>query len=286
MQRRKRFGEILMDAQVLNEATLEKALEKQKATGKRLGEVLEEMGIISDRDVVLILAKQFNCKTVSNISKHPFTEDVLGLIDYQTAQNRGIFPLKVEGKSLHLAITNPLDLETLDTVSFKTGMRVIPYLTTPAEVRDAISKHYQKVTLPKDKADPTVMLVDDQELWLGSFQAKLKKEGIRSIHFSCPSLALGSILREPPHLILLDTAISGPGGMDGFELFRLLQANSVIRDIPVIALSDKSSAEEEVRLLDAGFFDFVAKPANSVRLLARVKRALKLAYGKEKITWA
>jgi hypothetical protein len=130
MQRRKRFGEILVDAKVLDEETLGRALEQQKTSGKRVGVILEEMGIISDRDVVLILSRQFNCKTVSNISKHPFSEDVLGLIDGHTAKEKGVFPLKVEGRSLHLAITNPLDLETLDTVSFMTGMRVIPYLTT------------------------------------------------------------------------------------------------------------------------------------------------------------
>jgi CheY-like chemotaxis protein len=284
MQRRKRFGEILVDAQVLNEATLDQALKRQNASGRKLGEVLEEMGIISDRDVVLILAHQFNCKTVSNIGKHPFPEDVLNLVDCQTVLEKGVFPLKKEGKSLHLAITNPLDLETLDNVSFKTGMRVIPYLTTPAEVEEAVRKHYHQVSLPRNSHELTVMLVDDQELWRSAFQANLKKEGLRSTQFACPSEALKSILKEPPHLILVDASMNGTMGMDGFEMFRLLQSNSVIRDIPVIALSTKSSPEEEVRLLDAGFFDFVAKPANPVRLMARVKRALKLVYGREKIS--
>ncbi len=276
MPRRKRFGEILVDAKVLDEVTLSKALEKQRASDMRLGEVLEEMGIISDRDVVLILARQFNCKTVSNISKHPFTEEVLSLVDCDIAIEKGIFPLKTEGKSLYLAITNPLDLETLDNVSFQTGMRVVPFLTTPHEVQDAIRKHYIKASEIKPAEELTVMVVDDQELWRASFQTSLKKEGLRSVLFGNGAGALKAVLKEKPHLILVDTAMPG---MTGTEFFRILQSNKETRDIPVIALSAKASPEEESRLLDQGFFDFVAKPANVVRLMARVKRALKITCG-------
>ncbi len=280
MPRRKRFGEILVDAKVLDEITLSKALEKQKISDMRLGEVLEEMGIISDRDVVLILARQFNCKTVSNISKHPFPEDVLGLIDCDTALEKGIFPLKAEGKSLYLAITNPLDLETLDNVSFQTGMRVVPLLTTPHEVQDAIRKHYIKVVEGKSAEELTVMVVDDQELWRAAFQGNLKKEGLRSVQFDSGSAALKAVLKERPHLILVDPGMTG---MSGIEFFRVLQSNSGTRDIPVIALSIKASPDEEARLLEMGFFDFVAKPANLVRLMARVKRALKITCGAERL---
>ena len=280
MPRRKRFGEILVDAKVLDEITLSKALEKQKISDMRLGEVLEEMGIISDRDVVLILARQFNCKTVSNISKHPFPEDVLGLIDCDTALEKGIFPLKAEGKSLFLAITNPLDLETLDNVSFQTGMRVVPLLTTPHEVQDAIRKHYIKAVESKSADELTVMVVDDQDLWRAAFQGNLKKEGLRSVQFSSGSAALKEVLKERPHLILVDTGMTG---MTGIEFFRVLQGNGVTRDIPVIALSTKASPDEEARLLEMGFFDFVAKPANLVRLMARVKRALKISYGSDSL---
>jgi DNA-binding response OmpR family regulator len=47
----------------------------------------------------------------------------------------------------------------------------------------------------------------------------------------------------------------------------------------VIALSSRAAAEEEARLLDLGYFDFVAKPINPVRLVARVSRALRIVYG-------
>jgi DNA-binding response OmpR family regulator len=53
-----------------------------------------------------------------------------------------------------------------------------------------------------------------------------------------------------------------------------MQTNSLTEKIPVIGVSSRSYAEEEAGLLDMGFFDFVAKPYDFVRLLARVRRAL------------
>jgi DNA-binding response OmpR family regulator len=43
-------------------------------------------------------------------------------------------------------------------------------------------------------------------------------------------------------------------------------------------MSNRAYAEEEALLLDMGFFDFVAKPLNFTRLLARVRRSMSLVY--------
>ncbi|HKK00716.1 MAG TPA: hypothetical protein VJ955_00995, partial [Desulfuromonadales bacterium] len=85
MTKRKRFGEILLEAGVLSEDTLKKALARQIETGQKLGLILEEMKVISERDIVLVLGRQFHIKTVSNIAKHPFPPDVLDRVDVSTA---------------------------------------------------------------------------------------------------------------------------------------------------------------------------------------------------------
>ena len=81
MSKRKRFGEILIEAGALTEETLQKALIRQRGTGRRLGLILEEMGVISEREIALGVARQFHLKTVSNIAKHLFPFEVLALID-------------------------------------------------------------------------------------------------------------------------------------------------------------------------------------------------------------
>ena len=278
MAKRKRFGEILVDAKVVDENQLVRALEKQKGTGRRLGQVLEEMGVVTERDIAAALARQFGFKTVANISRATFSKELLSHFDGDTAMKRLLFPLKQEGTSLFLAMVNPLDIETIDNLSFKSGLRVIPCVTTPTEIQAAVNRHYYKIVEQTHEPDTwwTVLVVDDQDLVRSAAMAALKREGYDLLEASNGADGLKVALQKKPHLIIADTVMPR---MDGYEMFRAIQGNLSIKHIPVNALSSKSTAEEESKLLEMGYFDFIAKPINPVRLVARVRHALRIIYG-------
>jgi len=83
-----------------------------------------------------------------------------------------------------------------------------------------------------------------------------------------------SALAEPPHLILLDVRMPG---VDGFAACRLLKADPVTRDIPVIFLSALDDPDEKVAGLAMGGVDFIAKPYHPAEVFARVRIHLELA---------
>lgn len=278
MAKRKRFGEILIEAKVVDEHQLERALERQKGTGRRLGQVLEEMGVVTERDIAAALARQFGFKTVSNIAKAKFSPELLALFDSDMASKRMLFPLKKEGSTLFLAMVNPLDIETIDNISFKSGLRVMPCVTTPSEIQAAVNRHYLKIVEQTHEPDAwwTILVVDDQDLVRSAVLAALRKEGYNLLQATNGADGLKVALEEKPHLIIADTVMPR---MDGYEMYRAIQSNLSIKHIPVIALSSKSSAEEEAKLLEMGYHDFIAKPINPVRLVARTRHALRVIYG-------
>lgn len=278
MAKRKRFGEILVEAKVVEAGQLERALEKQKGTGRRLGQVLEKMGVVTERDIAATLARQFGLKTVSNIARATFSTELLALCDSDTATEKMVFPLKQEGTTLFLAMVNPLDIESIDNLSFRSGLRIIPCITTPTEIQAAVNHHYLKIIQQVYEQDTwwTVLIVDDQDLVRSAAMVALKREGFSILEASNGAEGLKVALQEKPHLIIADTVMPR---MDGCEMFRAIQGNLSIKHIPVIALSSKSAAEEEAKLLEMGYFDFIAKPVNEVRLVARTKRALRILYG-------
>lgn len=280
MQKRKRFGEILVDAKIVTEEALSAALEKQRGTGRQLGQVLEEMGVVTEQNIAAVLARQFGFKTVSNIARANFGSELLGLIDVDTAIKKTIFPLKLEGNTLFLAMVNPLDMETIDNLTFAKGLRVVPCVTTPSEIQGAINRHYHKLAQPDGARDSwwTVLVVDDQDLVRGAAMAALKKAGYSIFEASNGADGLKMTMQHLPHLVIADTVMPR---MDGYEMFRAIKGNLKTSHIPVIALSSKATAEEEAQLLDMGYFDFIAKPINPVRLLARVRHALRLSYGEK-----
>lgn len=190
-----------------------------------------------------------------------------------------IFPLKLEGPTLYLAMVNPLDIEVIENLSFKSGHRIIPCVTTPSEIQAAINRHYYQKDVDQAQEPDiwwTILVVDDQELVRSAIVAALKREGYNLLEAENGADGVKVSVQQKPHLIVSDTVMPR---MDGYEMFRALKSNLQTRHIPVIALSSKSSAEEEAKILDMGYYDFIAKPINPIRLLARVKHALRLIYG-------
>jgi CheY-like chemotaxis protein len=278
MAKHKRLGEILLEAKVVDENQLQQALKRHWDTGRRLGEVLKDMGMVTERDIAVALARQFGFKTVSNIAKATFSADLLELFDGDMAIEKMLFPLKKEANTLYLAMVNPLDMETIDYLAFKTGLRVVPCVTTPTEIQVAVNRHYFNIAEQANGPGVwwTVLVVDDQDLVRSEIMAALKREGYSMLEASNGADGIKMALEERPHLIIADTVMPS---MSGHEMYRAIQNNLNIKHIPIIALSSKSSPEEEAKLLEMGYFDLVAKPINPIRLVARTRHALRIIYG-------
>ncbi len=270
---RKKFGEILLEDQLINNNQLNDALARQKTSKKPLGKILEEMDIILEEDIAKALSKQFGFPFARQIVRHKFSQSVLDIVEAETALAHLVFPLKLDGKTLYLAMANPLNMTLQSNLSFKLGLRIAPCVATPADIKAAIEKHY-KNSVPATKEDRSwdILLVDNQELALSAAEAALIKEGF-TIHKARNGMeGLKMAVQYQPNLIITEIAMPR---MDGIELFKALQDNPALEDILVIAYTGKSAAEDEYKLLDMGFYDFIAKPINPVRLQARVKRAVR-----------
>ena len=272
------MGEILLENEVISQRELDQALLRQKKTKKPLGKILEDMDVILEEDIAKALSAQFGFPHVKRFSRHRFPQSVLSKINAETALAHLIFPLKIDKKTLYLAMSNPLDMALQSDLSFKLAMRISPCVATPEEVKSAIKKHYlsydgyDELILAEETQTTNILLVDNQEITLTAAEEVLEKEGYSIYKARNGAEGLKIAVQLSPHLIITDIAMPR---MDGIEMFRALHVNGKIDDIPVIALTAKNSAEDEAELLDMGFYDFIAKPINPVRLAARVKRALK-----------
>lgn len=307
MTRRKKFGEILVEAKVVNESQIESGLLKQKGTGRRLGQILEEMGVITEREIAVVLARQFGLKTVANFAKGSFSQELLDLCDGGTAMSKLVFPLKKEGGNLYLAMANPLDVETIDDFARKTGLRVISYITTAGEIHAAVSRHYfhdyvYESTLspvfeddlivraneptaartPEPPRNPenvwTILVIDGEDRDRFETMSALEGEGFALLEASNCAEGLKVALQKKPHLIIADI-VKAHVGMDGKDMIRAIKGNVNLQHTPLVALSTDSTVDEEVTLLEMGCFDFMAKPVNPIRLVARTKHALRIGYG-------
>ncbi len=96
MEKKKQLGELLVEAGIITVKTLERALERQRGTGKRLGIVLEEMGVITEWELADALARQFGFKTAKGFAGYSFPMALLDHVHEDMAVEKVVFPLKAQ----------------------------------------------------------------------------------------------------------------------------------------------------------------------------------------------
>lgn len=139
---KKRLGEMLIDAGVIDEIQLSSALGYQKQWGGHIGSILITMGVVSEKTIASVLEQQTGIKCIS-LDGMEVSPDVLNTVKKDTAKKYDIFPLKLAGKTLTIATSDPTDLKTLDDLSFVLGFRVTPLLALESDIKRAIALHYE-----------------------------------------------------------------------------------------------------------------------------------------------
>ncbi|STQ91422.1 response regulator [Iodobacter fluviatilis] len=127
--------------------------------------------------------------------------------------------------------------------------------------------------VPAKTPDVTILAVDDTPMNLLLIERMLGKEfNIRVAQHGAE--ALDMLVQDPlPRLILLDILMPE---MDGYEVCRQLKADARTANIPVIFMSARSDADDEMRGMELGAADYMAKPLCLPLLLSRVKAQLAL----------
>ncbi|MBB6429250.1 GspE/PulE family protein [Algisphaera agarilytica] len=137
---RARIGDLLLRDGAVTQEQLQEALGKQKSSGKLLGEVMVEAGLINSGQLVHTLAESLGVKGVQ--LRHGLMDPaLLKVIGQDEAERLRVMPLfKVHG-TMTVAMAEPQSLPTIDRLRQLTGCRVRPVLALEAEIRDFIKRY-------------------------------------------------------------------------------------------------------------------------------------------------
>lgn len=126
---------------------------------------------------------------------------------------------------------------------------------------------------------PKILIADDEQLFVQLMEATLKDE--YDLHFAFNSdEALEKADREVPDLILLDVVMAPKSG---FEVCQDLKSERRTRDIPILFITSSTTIKDEVRGLEMGAVDYIAKPINPPVVKARVRNHMDLKKYKDKL---
>ncbi len=138
---KERLVEILMEKHLVSQNQLDKVLESQKQNGGRLSDIIVSLGIVSEKSLLGILGQELRIPCV-DLTRYKVDPQVSALIDRKTAERYQIIPLSLIGKSLTLAISDPLDVILIDDLQVLSGYQILSVLATRQEIQETIEKYY------------------------------------------------------------------------------------------------------------------------------------------------
>lgn len=140
---------ILIDSQKITAEELEIALSVQKKTGKDIKEVLAEKGFLAEDEILSIVSEYLS---IPFLDPYKFKIDagIVNLIPEDIARRFRIFPLYKSGDILLIAVSEPLDILTLDNLRLSIGCEIKQVLAREKIIFNSIGTHYTEVqTLPE-----------------------------------------------------------------------------------------------------------------------------------------
>jgi type IV pilus assembly protein PilB len=155
----------LLEANLISQDDLNKALDLQKKDGGSLGLCLVRSGAISDVAYAEFLGKVYNLPVV-NLERLDIARDVVSLIPAEVATKFQVLPLKREGRILTIAMANPSNIFAIDDIKFITGLDVQPVVCGEASIKKAIDAHYDSadsLAAIMQGLEADIEIVEDQE---------------------------------------------------------------------------------------------------------------------------
>jgi type IV pilus assembly protein PilB len=157
---RKRLGDLLIAANLVNSDQIKEALELQEKTGRRLGSIVISKGWVNDQDVLQLLSRQLRVP-YARLRSNIYDPAAAELLDPNIARRLKVMPLfKVRGV-MFLATANPQAIPILDEVEEHVGCSVRPILAVREDILQAINSQTPGAEFA---ADLVSMLDEDFEV--------------------------------------------------------------------------------------------------------------------------
>jgi Type II secretion system (T2SS), protein E, N-terminal domain len=143
MAAKKRLGELLIEAGVIDETMLHSALGHQRRWGGKLGQAILDLKLASEAAIVEALGRKLGFEVARLGSLEPLAlESALRLVGKDFSVRHTLFPMAADQSSLTVAMADPTNLGISDELRFRTNRRVKVCIGGDREIAEAIRTHY------------------------------------------------------------------------------------------------------------------------------------------------
>ncbi len=139
-----RLGDVLVNNGVISAEDLQKGLELQKGSGRKLGETLVDEGLATEENIARALSNQFHYDMV-DLQNVEIEQDVLSLVPASVLKKHKALPFEYSPDNmnvLRVAMSDPMDMAAMDDINIITNLQVEPVVATTGSVMLALDRYY------------------------------------------------------------------------------------------------------------------------------------------------
>ena len=157
-----RLGDILKEMGLVTEAQIEQAMGRQKETRKRLGQILVEDGVVNELDLSKALATKFGVPFL-DLTSTRIDAAAGNMIPEKVARKYGAVPVRfLDDNSLLVAMVDPANIFALDDLKILTGYDVQAAIASEEDVFGAISRMHRVAESVSENAEEKAARLDEE----------------------------------------------------------------------------------------------------------------------------
>jgi type IV pilus assembly protein PilB len=158
-----RLGDLLVREGLITRDQLDQALIEQKNTGMRLGYCLVKLGVVQELEITKALARQYKMPAV-DLSRFEVDGKIVKLVPADVAVKHMVLPLKREGRTLTVAVSDPTNHAVVDDLKFITRYDIFPVIAGEYTLRSAIERYYEQTDAQLQNLLKDIEEEDDLEI--------------------------------------------------------------------------------------------------------------------------
>ncbi len=143
-----KIGELLLYAGKISSEQLNKGLEAQGDSNRKLGETLVDLGYVTQQDIVEVLEFQLGFPRV-DLNKYDVNQSVVSILPESIVRKYKVLPIDKKNDKLIVAMVDPLNFFAVDDIRLYTKMELESVLSTPDDITKLIEKYYTGSTTKK-----------------------------------------------------------------------------------------------------------------------------------------
>jgi hypothetical protein len=136
----KKLGEYLLEAGIVDEYTLLRALDEEEKC-RTIDQILIDSGVLDDESIASALARQLKVPLI-HLNELEIPEQVLAMVPVEVAKTHLLIPVKITAGKLLVAMANPLDSDAMRVLRMVTRTSIEIAVSPKGDILEALSRCY------------------------------------------------------------------------------------------------------------------------------------------------